>query len=130
MRNFLAALAVVFVVVLGVAAAAGQLPPRFGGASPGPSTVVGTPEQAAAIALAQDTRFADIGPRDPNLIGQGSWWEATATDGGYLVTIQIGWGDCPAGCIHRHTWVYSVDSNGAVALRSEEGEAVDTQTVP
>jgi hypothetical protein len=38
------------------------------------------------------------------------------------VTIRIGWGDCPAGCINEHRWVYSVGRDGKVELTREDGD--------
>lgn len=86
------------------------------------SPPVTTPEDAAQRVLAEDARFHDLVRRDPNLIGQGSWWDVTETAQGYEVTVQIGWGDCEAGCIDRHTWVYAVGRAGTVRLVSEQGE--------
>jgi hypothetical protein len=95
-----------------------QLFPGVGTGSPS----VTTPEQAAQLVLAQDARFHDLARRDTNLIGQGSWWDVAETAQAYEVTVQIGWGDCEAGCINRHTWVYSVGHEGTVSLVSEQGD--------
>ena len=98
-----------------------QLLPFLG--NPGGSPVqVSTSEQAARLVLAQDARFKDIARRDPNLIGQASWWDVAQTATGYEVTVQIGWDDCPAGCINKRTWVYSVSRDGAIHLISEVGD--------
>jgi hypothetical protein len=99
-------------------AAGCQLFPGVGTGSPS----VTTPEQAVQLVLAQDARFHDLARRDLNLIGQGSWWDVSETAQGYGVTVQIGWGDCEAGCISRHTWVYSVGRDGTVGLTSEQGD--------
>jgi hypothetical protein len=104
--------------LVAVLAAGCQLFPGVGTGSPS----VTTPEQAAQLVLAQDARFHDLARRDPNLIGQGSWWDVTETAQRYEVTVQIGWGDCEAGCISRHTWVYSVGRDGTVGLTSEQGD--------
>jgi hypothetical protein len=98
-----------------------------GSASAPPSTAgtVETPEAAAALVLAQDPRFAGIKPADPNLIGACcSWTAVPATDGAWIVTIEIGWGDCPAGCIDRHHWIYEVTHEGGVSLVGEDGPPV------
>lgn len=99
-----------------------QLLPFVGGSPGSPAPEVTTPEQAAQLVLGQDPRFAGLGRRDPNLIGQGSWWDVSESAGRFEVTVQIGWGDCPAGCINRHTWTYSVSPDGTVALLSEQGD--------
>ena len=77
---------------------------------------------AAAIVLAQDPRFSGIGARDAGMVGHGSWYEVTPDAAGWRVTIQVGWGDCPAGCIHRHTWEYVVGFDGAASKIGETGD--------
>jgi hypothetical protein len=77
---------------------------------------------AARLALAQQARFAGIGPLDRNLIGQAAWYEVTESDDGWQVVIRIGWGDCPAGCINEHRWTYAVGRDGTVELVREEGD--------
>ena len=44
-------------------------------------------------------------------------------DGVLLYTLSKGWGDCQAGCIHRHTWNVSV-TGGTATLISEKGPPV------
>jgi hypothetical protein len=119
MRDFVLAAAAVLVLVVGIAVIGGRLPGA--GDTTKPSPAVTSAQEAAAVAIAQDPRFAGLGPRDPGLIGQGSWWEVATVDDGYHVTIQIGWDDCQAGCIYRHTWVYVVRADGSAGLLSEEG---------
>ena len=95
------------------------------GGSPSPiaTSPAGPPteQEAVALVLAQDPRFAGLGPRDPSLIGQGSWHEVRAAGSGYAVTVRIGWGDCPAGCISSHTWVFAVGADQGVRLVRESG---------
>jgi hypothetical protein len=90
----------------------------------------GVPDAAAAaqLALAEQTRFAGIGPRDDGLIGQAAWYEVTATDDGWQVLVRIGWGDCQAGCINEHRWTYAVGRDGTVALLREEGDDLPDAT--
>ena len=83
---------------------------------------------AARLALAQQDRFSGIGPQDQNLIGQASWYEVTEGDDGWQVLIRIGWGDCQAGCINEHRWIYAVGRDGSVELMSEEGDALPDAT--
>lgn len=106
------------VIVLALSACAG---------SPGAS---GPTDAAAAarLALAQQARFAGIGPYDDTLIGQAAWYEVTATDDGWQVVIRIGWGDCPAGCISEHRWTYAVGRDASVELIHEEGDALPGAT--
>jgi hypothetical protein len=61
-------------------------------------------------------------PRDLGLIGQSAWYDVRPAGTGYVVTVSIGWGDCPAGCIERRTWVYSVSDRGEVQLISVTGD--------
>lgn len=89
---------------------------------PGGSTGPTTAQEAAKLALAQESRFSGIAPRDDNLIGQAAWYEVQASGDGWQVTIRIGWGDCPAGCINEHRWVYSVGRDGKVALTRQDGD--------
>jgi hypothetical protein len=87
-----------------------------------PAAGLPTEHEAVALVLSGDPRFADLGPRDPGLIGQGSWYEVRSIGPGYEVTVRIGWGDCPAGCISGHSWVYSVDPDQGVRLVRESGD--------
>ena len=83
---------------------------------------------AARLALAQQPRFAGIGPRDQNLIGQASWYEVAAAQDGWQVVVRIGWGDCPAGCINEHRWTYAVGRDARVELIREEGGVLPDAT--
>ena len=111
------ALVALFLVV-GLAACAA--PPR----ASGPTDA----DDAARLALAQQARFAGIGPLEENMIGQAAWYEVTETSGGWEVVIRIGWGDCPAGCINEHRWTYGVGRDGGVELTGEEGDQLPDAT--
>ena len=78
--------------------------------------------------LASDVRFTGILRLDRNLIGQGSWWDAEAQPSGFRVQVEIGWGDCPAGCIDRHDWVFDVTADGTLTLVEETGEPLPDTT--
>ena len=84
-------------------------------------TTINSAQAAAALVIASDARFAGIQAQDPNLIGQCCSWTATPTADGYDVSIEIGWGDCPAGCIDRHQWFFSVATDGTIKLDRENG---------
>ena len=109
-----------------------------GGATPSSVAVpttgapVVTEAQAVARVVAQDPRFASFGPRDPDLIGQSSWYEVAPASGvgAFIVRMYLGWGDCPAGCIDDHTWTYAVGPDGAVTLVSESGSPVPPDAWP
>lgn len=93
---------------------------------------VTTPEGAVAAVVAHEPRLTGIGPLDPDLIGQANWYEVTPASGvgAFLVTIRIGWGDCPAGCINEHRWVYAVQPDGSVVTQSETGDVVPPDAWP
>ena len=123
-------LAAVLLATIGLvlAACSGAASSAPGSASP---PIVGglpvtTVADAVARVVAAEPRFAGIAARDPDLIGQASWYDAAPASGvgAFLVTIRVGWGDCPAGCIEEHTWLYAVGPDGSVMLQSEGGSAV------
>ncbi len=81
-----------------------------------------TGDEAVQLVLRQQDRFAGIESRDPDLIGQAAWYEVANTDEGWEILVRIGWGDCPAGCISEHRWIYAVSGKGSVTLLREEGD--------
>jgi len=85
-------------------------------------------DAAARLALEQDERFAGIAARDESLVGQAAWYDVAESDDGWDVLIQIGWDDCPAGCIHEHRWTYHVTTAGAVSLVRETGHRLPDAT--
>lgn len=99
-----------------------------GGPSPSPAPQISTPDEAVALVLGQDPRFVGIERRDPNLIGQANWYEVGFMDDGFKVTVRIGWGDCPAGCISEHVWAYGVLRDGNVQLLSETGDPLPAES--
>lgn len=94
------------------------------GGSPGTCGPVSSQQEAVECVLSLDPLFEGIGPEDPNLIGQSAFYRAGLSDAGYRVVIQVGWGDCPSGCIEKHIWTYDVAKDGAITLVSEEGSPV------
>ena len=126
------------VAVLGLLLAACSAPAGAGPAVPAMSSgPTSTPvpgsiaaADAAAIVLAQDPQFAGIGVRDPGLVGQGSWYEVMPDTAGWRVTVQVGWGDCPAGCLNRHTWDFIVGFDGAASKSGESGDQLPATSGP
>ena len=113
--------------------------PGGGSGTPQPSnaptpTPIGSPvatlEEAARIVIASDPRFSGVTKLDPNLIGASAWWEGRAIEGGFEVTITLGWGDCPAGCINKHVWQYDVTPDGSLSLVSESGDPFPPGSLP
>lgn len=82
--------------------------------------------------MASEPRLAGIMPFDSGLIGQASWYtvEPAPGAGGYVVTVRVGWGDCQAGCIDEHSWVFVVTADGAVSAVSEAGPPVPPAAWP
>ncbi len=86
---------------------------------------VASAEAAFAAVQARSPWFDGVKPKNPNLIGQASWWQAAPSTGGaWTVTVNVGWGDCQAGCIAHHVWVWQVASDGTPTLQSESGSAL------
>jgi hypothetical protein len=132
--------AIVVVLVAGLVAAAcggvaGSVVPSGGDPSSAavPSReLVTTPEGAIAAVIAREPRLTGITELDPNLIGQGTFYEVTPASGvgAFLVAVTVGWGDCQAGCIDEHEWLYAVQPDGTVILQSESGEPVPNDAWP
>jgi hypothetical protein len=129
------ALVLLLVLAVVLAACSGSAggytpPPASGQPSPAASSnpagggPVSTPEEAAQRVIDLDPRFAGIGPKNPDLIGGCCFYEATPTANGFDVNVELGWGDCPAGCISRHRWSYAVGTDGTTTLVSESGDPV------
>jgi hypothetical protein len=128
-RLVAAALLLIAVAACGSSTAASPpTPSPTATARPTPTPVaatVATPEDAAALVIATNPIFAGAGKQDPEIIGASKWWTATPLDGGgYEIEITVGWGDCMAGCIERHTWTFHVGPDGALEKVAEEGDEV------
>lgn len=54
--------------------------------------------------------------------------DITSTEAG-LYTFRRGWGDCPAGCIFNHVWVFAV-RDGAVELVEDSGNELPSGEHP
>ncbi len=85
---------------------------------------VTTAEAAAARVIAENPALAGIEPENPDMIGACCFWRAEESADGYRLEFEVGWGDCPAGCIDRHRWTYEVARDGSVELIAEEGPPV------
>lgn len=101
---------------------------------PSPTPVVDritSVQDAAARVAAFDQRFVGIAELDPNMIGASAWWTADPiADGGFRITFVVGWGDCPAGCIDKHQWIFDVTADGAVTLAGESGPPAPSDSIP
>lgn len=121
----------------------GLLVAACGGTSRDPSVVptvppaptlepVTTPEGAVAAVIAREPRLTGITEFDPELIGQGTYYEVSQASGvgAFVVRVTVGWGDCPAGCINRHEWLYAVQPDGTAVLQAESGDPVPNDVWP
>jgi hypothetical protein len=112
-------------VALAACGAGGAVESGTAGASPTPSPVtIDSPEAAAEHVAALSPILEGIPARDPDLIGQAYWWAAEESGDGWRVTFEVGWGDCPAGCIDRHQWIYDVTRDGTITAAGESGPAL------
>lgn len=123
----LAAAIVVLTVLAGGCAGA----PTTASPTPEPVTVT-SPEAAVARVLLAEPRLVGIAPLAADAIGQASWYEVAPASGvgAFVVTVRIGWGDCPAGCIDEHRWLYAVGPDGSVTTVSETGQPVPDDSWP
>jgi hypothetical protein len=128
-RPALALLLAAAVLVVAACAAGGTTAPSpTPSPSPTPGTGTITADEAVARVIASDPQFAGIGPLDPDLIGQSAWVEVSPGTVGWRVMVTKGWGDCQAGCISRHTWIFEVDGDGTVTLVEEQGDPLENGT--
>ena len=123
-----AAIALVLLAVMAAGCGSGGAP-----ATPEAAEITTAAEAAAAVA-AHNPLFDGLEAKDPDLIGQGSYWEAEARDAGnppasWTVTFVIGWGDCQAGCIDNHRWTYTVTKAGWPELVGEEGSPLSDEVI-
>lgn len=58
------------------------------------------------------------------LVGDGSDIKADVRQTSVRYRFEYGWGDCPAGCISRHFWGFSVNADGDVDFFGEGGNAL------
>jgi len=98
--------------------------------APAEPPIEGLAEAHAAV-LASGAPFEGFPFHDSALIGGSAWWEAYEIDGGWTVVYSVGWGDCPAGCISTHEFVYTVDTlTGAVTYEGDTGEPLPSTADP
>ena len=107
------------VVAVLMAACGGSAAPSAPiGGTPGP---VGSGLGAVEAVRERVPLFDAFGIHNPDMIGQASFFTAEPAEGGWRVTFETGWGDCPSGCIDRHTWTWDVAEDGTVTFVGEEG---------
>jgi hypothetical protein len=119
----LSAIVILVLLIAACSSASSATTPLSTSPSAAPAGIT-TPEAAAARVGEVNPTLAGIGPRDPDIIGACCAWTATPLADGFRVEFEVGWGDCPAGCIDRHHWTYTVASDGSVQLVAESGPPV------
>ena len=97
--------------------------------TPGPVTL---PDEAVARVIAAEPRLSGMQPLATDAIGQAAWYTVAPASGvgAFVVDVRIGWGDCQAGCISEHRWVYAIVPDGGVSVVSESGDAVPPDAWP
>jgi len=93
--------------------------------TPAPVDHVTSPAQAAAVVFAFNPLFNSVSQPIAGVIGASTSYQAAQVGDGFSVSVTIGSGDCPAGCINQHTWNYSVSGAGTVTLVSEQGDPAE-----
>jgi hypothetical protein len=92
---------------------------------------IDTPAEAHEAILDTGAPFEDFAFLGDGLIGASQYYEVKGEPGSaasWIVIYTYGWGDCPAGCISRHTFVYQVDPvTGEVRFDRQEGEALPAE---
>jgi hypothetical protein len=100
--------------------------------TPAPSGPAGRPVTSVADAAARVIEIypslEGVGPKNPNMIGACCWWTGSETADGYQIVFQVGWGDCPSGCINNHVWTFAVSKDGSVTMVNEAGQPVPPGT--
>ena len=97
-------------------------------ASEGISLPIDSPAEAHQAVLAAGAPFEDFVFLDGGLIGASQYFEVKGDPGSgatWVVVYTYGWGDCQAGCISRHTFVYLVDPvTGDATFDRQEGDSL------
>jgi len=125
-----AAAAVLAIVLAGLVAACGGAT----GTSTPSATIIDSGAGAAAAVAARTPLFDGITAKDPDLIGQAAWYEATPLEAAkppvdWRVVFRVGWGDCPSGCIDEHTWTFDVGADGSVTFVTETGPGLPPDVI-
>jgi hypothetical protein len=92
------------------------------------SLPIDSPAEAHQAVLAAGAPFEDFSFLESGLIGASQDYEVTGELGSsatWVVIYTYGWGDCQAGCISRHTFVYLVDPvTGDATFDRQEGDVL------
>lgn len=92
------------------------------------SLPIDSPAEAHQAVLAAGAPFEDFSFLESGLIGASQYYEVKGEPGSsatWVVIYTYGWGDCQAGCISRHTFVYLVDPvTGDATFDRQEGDVL------
>jgi hypothetical protein len=78
----------------------------------------GQPLSMDRLAAQLRTASPNIPAVQPNAFaGDGDNIVASSSSVGRVLTFSKGWGDCPSGCIHRHSWEVTIAPSGALSVR-------------
>lgn len=95
------------------------------------SLPIDSPAEAHEAILATGAPFGDFAFLNDGLIGASQYYEVKGEAGNsarWIVIYTYGWGDCQAGCISRHTFVYQVDPvTGDVLFDRQEGDSLPAE---
>jgi len=91
---------------------------------------IDSPAEAHQAVLASGAPFDGFVELTSDLIGASMYYEVkgeVGSDAAWIVVYTYGWGDCQAGCIDGHTFVYQVDPvTGAATFDSSAGAPLPT----
>lgn len=82
----------------------------------------GAPLNATALATLFRSIDGVLAAETNRMGGDGNDIRARPRDGGWQLDYSVGFGDCPAGCINRHTWSFVVDGDGVVRYIGSSGD--------
>jgi hypothetical protein len=83
-----------------------------------------TPLHIAALARRFNGIECLAGAEPNGSVGDGDDIRAEADGNAWKITYSLGWGDCPAGCIHRHFWHFRVRADGFVEYLGSGGSPI------
>jgi hypothetical protein len=84
----------------------------------------GGPLNAAALAKAFDGISGVVNAEENGVVGDGNDIRASAYGNALRLDYSVGFGECPAGCISRHTWSFAVRDDGTVLFLDETGPPI------
>ncbi|HSJ24706.1 MAG TPA: hypothetical protein VK929_08575 [Longimicrobiales bacterium] len=82
------------------------------------------PLNAAALAQRFEALAGVVWAEENGAMGDGNDIRASRHGDGWRLDYSVGFGDCPAGCIDRHTWSFAVAADGGVTFLGASGPPV------